>query len=190
MGMVPMPMNWEMGNWNQPGMPMPIPMPMQGMGMGMQGIPMQTPMHIPIMTAAMPSVRGSPPTVGSPSQPYSPSRQSSPPPMSDSEAGSQEQIVAAVKTQIEYYFSAGNLQGDPYLRRQMDHQGFVPLLQLSRFRRLVQLGASPELILDAVRQSSELHVEEGAQGGGGPKVRCLNDPTRWVLNEDSLVGAQ
>tara|TARA_R110002050_G_scaffold215821_7_gene351976 strand:- start:1139 stop:1597 length:459 start_codon:yes stop_codon:yes gene_type:complete len=46
-----------------------------------------------------------------------------------------EELKAAVKTQVEYYFCKDNLCKDMFLRSAMNEEGWVPLRTLARFNR-------------------------------------------------------
>ena len=88
---------------------------------------------------------------------------------------------------MEYYFSEENLRRDAYLRRLMDGGGFVGLGEIIKFNRVVSLGASPALLLRAVRASLALEVvEEGSGSGDGfarTKIRSATEPLKWVTAE-------
>jgi la-related protein 1 len=49
-----------------------------------------------------------------------------------------EQLVAAVRQQIEYYFSVENLCKDMFLRQRMDAEGWIPLPVIAGFNRVSQ----------------------------------------------------
>ena len=46
----------------------------------------------------------------------------------------------------EYYFSDDNLSRDKYLRSMMDHEGFVKLHIIFKFRRIQILQGTPVLV--------------------------------------------
>ncbi len=54
----------------------------------------------------------------------------------------------------EYYFSASNLERDVYMRSIMDDHGFVQLLEIIKFRRMVNLCATADMVSRAVSMSS------------------------------------
>ena len=47
-----------------------------------------------------------------------------------------QNLIDAVRKQLEYYFSKENLQNDPYLTSQMDAQMSVPIAVVMRVNRL------------------------------------------------------
>ena len=46
----------------------------------------------------------------------------------------------------EYYFSPANLAHDTFLKSKMDRQGYVPLSDVSTFRRLANMRAAPHTV--------------------------------------------
>ncbi|MCO5599826.1 hypothetical protein L7F22_053933 [Adiantum nelumboides] len=74
-----------------------------------------------------------------------------------------EEPTSALLWQIEFYFSHQNLQGDFYLRKVMDSQGFVTIEKLAAFNRVKRLsGENVELIRDTIRFSKVLQLNEDA----------------------------
>uniref|UniRef100_A0A183CJH2 HTH La-type RNA-binding domain-containing protein n=1 Tax=Globodera pallida TaxID=36090 RepID=A0A183CJH2_GLOPA len=69
-----------------------------------------------------------------------------------------------VRAQIEYYFSADNLQKDFFLRRKMDHEGFLPLT----------------FIVKSLRDSEKVEMNEDDQ-----KIRPRMNPQHWPLLESA-----
>lgn len=69
-----------------------------------------------------------------------------------------DQVIQMVRHQIEYYFSPENLDTDIYLRRKMDAQGYIPLSSIASFNRVKSLSQDSELIVAAVKQSTELDM--------------------------------
>lgn len=47
-----------------------------------------------------------------------------------------QNLIDAVRKQLEYYFSKENLQNDPYLTSQMDAQMSVPIAVVMKVKRL------------------------------------------------------
>mmetsp|Transcript_70755 Transcript_70755/g.166850 ORF Transcript_70755/g.166850 Transcript_70755/m.166850 type:complete len:386 (+) Transcript_70755:145-1302(+) len=72
----------------------------------------------------------------------------------------------AIQKQIEYYFSKENLQGDSYLVSHMDPQLFVPVNIIAGFKQLKALTADSELLLDVIRTSEKVTLDES-----GTKIR-------------------
>jgi len=116
----------------------------------------------------------------------------------------ENEIIGAVRMQIEYYFSPQNLMHDVYLRRMMDHDGFVELQTIAQFPRMLKLGATANQILTAVQQSSLLDIRGSDRVNRtknnlfeiqtastsdilSTKVRAIEHPTFWVLQNASPV---
>uniref|UniRef100_A0A1E1XGA8 La-related protein 1 n=1 Tax=Amblyomma aureolatum TaxID=187763 RepID=A0A1E1XGA8_9ACAR len=84
-----------------------------------------------------------------------------------------------VRKQVEYYFSEENLQRDFFLRRKMDAQGYLPLSLIASFHRIQALTQDVALVMQAVRESSLLELND-------VKVRTVKDPMRWPLPQAPL----
>ena len=80
-----------------------------------------------------------------------------------------EQLKRELLKQFEYYFSSKNLLTDNYLLSQMDHEAYVPVSLIGQFRKIRQLTNDYELILDTIRQSSQLQLDPITQS----KVRSI-----------------
>ena len=63
-------------------------------------------------------------------------------------------LMAAIKTQVEYYFSTNNLVKDVFLRSQMDTEGFIQLACIMGFKRMTLLSTNPQQIKDAIADSN------------------------------------
>lgn len=70
-------------------------------------------------------------------------------------------LLKAVQSQVEYYFSTNNLVKDMFLRKQMNREGYITLSCIMGFKRLSMLTRDPELVKEAIAESSqvELHSE-------------------------------
>ncbi|KFM82277.1 La-related protein, partial [Stegodyphus mimosarum] len=90
-------------------------------------------------------------------------------------------IKKAIRSQIEYYFSEENLVKDVFVRRNMDTQGYVLLELVATFRRVQNMSADLDTIVEAVSESDKLEVLDGV------KVRPVIDPLRWPLLEEDLT---
>lgn len=107
------------------------------------------------------------------------------------------EMVDRIRAQIEFYFSPQNLVRDTYLKSLMNHEGFVRIEQIMPFNRIKQLMADPYMVLEAVQTSNQLDIDEvwavkTAKGDAtatrainpsliaATKIRCLNEPTKWV----------
>ncbi|KAK3413768.1 hypothetical protein EUGRSUZ_I02318 [Eucalyptus grandis] len=84
-------------------------------------------------------------------------------------------LRAQIVSQIDYYFSNENLVKDPYLRQQMDRQGWVSIAVIAGFKKVKELTNDVQLILDAVRTSAVVEVQ-------GDKVRKRTDWMKFVLS--------
>jgi la-related protein 1 len=88
-----------------------------------------------------------------------------------------ETIDDKIRQQFDYYFSDENLVRDPYLRSQMDTEGFVSLDVLSSFPRVQKLGATFEQIISALQQSTIVEVQE-------QKVRRRGNWHLWIEQQE------
>ncbi|XP_059623436.1 la-related protein 1C-like isoform X2 [Cornus florida] len=84
------------------------------------------------------------------------------------------QLHTKIVNQIDYYFSNENLIKDTFLRLNMDDQGWVPVILIAGFKKVMQLTENIQLILEAVRASTTVEVQ-------GDKVRRRNDWKRWLM---------
>lgn len=92
-----------------------------------------------------------------------------------------------MRHQIEYYFSADNLGNDIYLRRKMDAQGYIPLSSIAAFNRVKSLSQDAELIVAAVKNSTELELATIQNNSNfidiaNILVRPKTDPLKWPLS--------
>ncbi|KAK2076606.1 hypothetical protein QBZ16_005366 [Prototheca wickerhamii] len=86
------------------------------------------------------------------------------------------QLEGAIRAQIEYYFSVGNLVRDLFLRAKMDDGGWIPLHVVAAFNRVRMLTPERALIAHALRGSRV--VETSADGEA---LRAREGWQRWVL---------
>lgn len=89
-------------------------------------------------------------------------------------SGPDPHLRVKILNQIEYYFSVENLCKDPYLRQNMDGQGWVPVSLIATFRRVAALTSDVNLIINALRNSSVVEVK-------GDKIRRRGDWSKWLL---------
>ncbi|WOL16363.1 la-related protein 1A isoform X2 [Canna indica] len=75
--------------------------------------------------------------------------------------------------QIEYYFSDENLQRDPYLVALLDEQGWVSISEIANFNRVKKMTTDIHLILDALRSSSLIEVQDD-------RIRRRGDWSKWI----------
>ncbi|KAG8468009.1 hypothetical protein KFE25_007061 [Diacronema lutheri] len=89
-----------------------------------------------------------------------------------------ETTMALVRGQIEYYFSASNLEHDAFLRKQMGADGWVRLDVVARFPRVAAICddvASIALALERSEHVRVVHTDDGLHW-----VRCADEPERWL----------
>uniref|UniRef100_A0A915CS65 La-related protein 1 n=1 Tax=Ditylenchus dipsaci TaxID=166011 RepID=A0A915CS65_9BILA len=91
------------------------------------------------------------------------------------------QLKECVRKQIEYYFSADNLQKDFFLRRKMDSEGFLPLSLIASFPRVRSLTTDLGLIIYSLKDSDKVELS-----GDAEKVRPRINPEQWPLPSSSL----
>lgn len=72
-----------------------------------------------------------------------------------------EQLLVAVRSQIEYYFSKDNLRSDVYLLSQMDSQNSVPLATVMSFAKLRSLTTDENVVIEAVKTSPNVSYTDG-----------------------------
>lgn len=71
------------------------------------------------------------------------------------------QLAAAVKAQVEYYFSKDNLKNDTYLLSKMDAQGTVAVSTILGFAKLKALTQDESAVLAALEGSTVVSVVDG-----------------------------
>lgn len=89
-------------------------------------------------------------------------------------------IKDCIKNQIEYYFSEENLNRDFFLRRKMDHEGFIPITLIASFHRVQALSTDIALVIEAIGESENLELVNEF------KVRTKTDPTKWPIKDIEL----
>ncbi|KAG2537897.1 hypothetical protein PVAP13_9NG324200 [Panicum virgatum] len=72
-----------------------------------------------------------------------------------------EQMRHEIRQQIEYYFSAKNLENDAFLRERMNQQGWVPLTHIAGFKKVFSKTTDMKFILDSILPSNEVEVLDG-----------------------------
>lgn len=83
--------------------------------------------------------------------------------------------------------SEANLTGDFFVRRKMDKQGFIPVTLIASFHRVLAMTADVQVLLQAIRESDCLELEEDTKFGF--KVRTNINPTRWPIDDSFEVNA-
>ncbi|EGT32568.1 CBN-LARP-5 protein [Caenorhabditis brenneri] len=89
-----------------------------------------------------------------------------------------DDIKLQLKNQLEYYFSRENLLTDRYLKCQMDSEHFVPINVVAGFPKVSRLTNDIELIVEAVKDSLNLELDENLE-----KVRAVSKRTTIIIRE-------
>ncbi|KAL3077113.1 hypothetical protein niasHS_013102 [Heterodera schachtii] len=92
----------------------------------------------------------------------------------------EQKLKDIVRSQIEYYFSADNLQKDFFLRRKMDIEGFLPLGLVATFPRVRSLTLDQNFIVSSLCDSDNVELSEDNR-----KVRPRLNPQQWPLMESA-----
>ncbi|KAL3734281.1 hypothetical protein ACJRO7_023605 [Eucalyptus globulus] len=82
-------------------------------------------------------------------------------------------LPSHIVRQIEYYFSDDNLVKDEFLKSNMDTEGWVPISLIATFRRVTNLTNSIQLILESLRDSTVVEVQDN-------KVRRRDEWAKWI----------
>ena len=98
-----------------------------------------------------------------------------------------EQILAAVRQQVEYYFSVENLCKDLFLRQRMDAEGWIPLPVIAGFNRIRMMTPEPAVVLEAIQGSAVVEVE-AVGGADGHRLRKMSDWQSWVMSASERSG--
>ena len=72
-------------------------------------------------------------------------------------------LQEAVRTQIDYYFSVGNLVRDVFLRSKMNGEGWIPLHVIGAFNRVRMLTPDPTVIVSAMQVRRSRGLVRGVQ---------------------------
>lgn len=72
------------------------------------------------------------------------------------------ELAAAIRKQVEFYFSDANLPTDKHLLKQIskDPEGYVPLKMIANFKRVKGLTKELSVVTEALKGSSMLAVDE------------------------------
>jgi la-related protein 1 len=89
-----------------------------------------------------------------------------------------QKLLAAIKTQIEYYFSRENLCHDIFLRLHMDAEGWVDLALVATFSRVRALTLDPRLVKQSIEESAVVERQ-------GERVRCREAWATWVFTAEA-----
>uniref|UniRef100_A0A3Q4MVF5 La ribonucleoprotein 4Ab n=1 Tax=Neolamprologus brichardi TaxID=32507 RepID=A0A3Q4MVF5_NEOBR len=97
---------------------------------------------------------------------------------SEVQAMSEESLRQSLKERLEFFFSRENLSKDLYLISQMDGDQFVPIWTLACMENIKALTTDMDLILDVLRASPMVQVDET-----GKKVRPNHSRCIIILRE-------
>lgn len=93
-------------------------------------------------------------------------------------------VKAALRAQIEHYFSKQNLVRDIFLRQRMDREGYIPCEMLFGFPRVRSLCYSIEFMLESVADSVLLDVDIENE-----KIRVKDNWKTWLFpSSDGTLG--
>ncbi|TNM87150.1 hypothetical protein fugu_007380 [Takifugu bimaculatus] len=92
---------------------------------------------------------------------------------------SSENLRESLKKELEFYFSRENLSKDLYLMSQMDSDQFVPIWTIASMEGIKALTTDMDLILDVLRSSPMVQVDEK-----GEKVRPNHKRCIIILREE------
>ncbi|OUS45226.1 hypothetical protein BE221DRAFT_35527, partial [Ostreococcus tauri] len=87
-----------------------------------------------------------------------------------------DQILGAVRQQVEYYFSVENLCKDLFLRSKMDpKEGWIALSVIASFNRIRMMTPEPAMIYEALVGSKMVEISPG-----NDKIRKMGDWAAWL----------
>ncbi|XP_061759475.1 la ribonucleoprotein 4Aa isoform X1 [Nerophis ophidion] len=86
---------------------------------------------------------------------------------------SSENLRESLKKELEFYFSRENLSKDLYLMSQMDSDQFVPIWTIASMEGIKVLTSDMELILDVLRSSPMVQVDEKGEKVRPNHKRCI-----------------
>ncbi|XP_061549326.1 la ribonucleoprotein 4Aa isoform X1 [Phycodurus eques] len=86
---------------------------------------------------------------------------------------STENLRESLKKELEFYFSRENLSKDLYLMSQMDSDQFVPIWTIASMDGIKVLTSDMELILDVLRSSPMVQVDEKGEKVRPNHKRCI-----------------
>ena len=91
---------------------------------------------------------------------------------------SQDQLLLAVRQQIEYYFSIANLVKDVFLRGKMNDEGWIALHVIASFNRVRMLTPDLAMIMEALADSPIVELS-----GDNLFIRPRQGYQQWILPE-------
>ncbi|XP_015785079.1 la-related protein 4 isoform X2 [Tetranychus urticae] len=89
-----------------------------------------------------------------------------------------DRLKVLLQNQLEYYFSWQNLSRDSYLKSQMDSDQYVPISTVANFDQIKRLTRNIDLIVDVLKESQCVQVDEEGQ-----KVRPVSKRCVLILRE-------
>ncbi|XP_073939460.1 la-related protein 4 isoform X4 [Castor canadensis] len=90
-----------------------------------------------------------------------------------SSAISAEDLKECLRKQLEFCFSRENLSKDLYLMSQMDSDQFVPIWTVANMEEIKKLTTDPDLILEVLRSSPMVQVDEKGEKVRPSHKRCI-----------------
>ncbi|XP_034028199.1 la-related protein 4 isoform X2 [Thalassophryne amazonica] len=84
-----------------------------------------------------------------------------------------ENLRESLKKELEFYFSRENLSKDLYLMSQMDSDQFVPIWTIASMEGIKVLTTDMDLILDILRSSPMVQVDEKGEKVRPNHKRCI-----------------
>ncbi|XP_045322555.1 la-related protein 4 isoform X9 [Leopardus geoffroyi] len=94
-------------------------------------------------------------------------------PGESSSAISTEDLKECLKKQLEFCFSRENLSKDLYLISQMDSDQFIPIWTVANMEEIKKLTTDPDLILEVLRSSPMVQVDEKGEKVRPSHKRCI-----------------
>nr|2CQK_A Chain A, C-Mpl binding protein [Homo sapiens] len=92
-------------------------------------------------------------------------------------AVSTEDLKECLKKQLEFCFSRENLSKDLYLISQMDSDQFIPIWTVANMEEIKKLTTDPDLILEVLRSSPMVQVDEKGEKVRPSHKRCISGPS-------------
>ncbi|XP_036746420.1 la-related protein 4 isoform X3 [Manis pentadactyla] len=86
---------------------------------------------------------------------------------------SPEDLKECLKKQLEFCFSRENLSKDLYLISQMDSDQFIPIWTVANMDEIKKLTTDPDLILEVLRSSPMVQVDEKGEKVRPSHKRCI-----------------
>lgn len=93
--------------------------------------------------------------------------------LTDEQPVSSENLRDSLKKELEFYFSRENLSKDLYLMSQMDSDQFVPIWTIASMEGIKALTTDMDLILDVLRSSPMVQVDEKGEKVRPNHKRCI-----------------